>query len=155
MNPEDVNQLRAEFEEIQRRQEEENCALEGCMSDDDQREDYPDYLKAMYAEVMPPAKSGIYFSRWDIKKMAAQLDEHIIVDVRERMFQNFMRFIVSREDMENVIEEFNAHIDSKTDLYKEYIEKYPAVAVVMNDKIDKAEKTKKYLQKILSEYFSI
>jgi len=155
MNMEDINQLRAEFEEIQRKQEEDNCGLEGCMSDDDQREDYPDYLKAMYAEVMPPLKSGIYFSRWDIKKMAAELDEHIVVDVRERMFQNYMRFIVSREDMENVIEEFNKHIDMKVELYKEYIEKYPAVAVVFDEKIDKAEKTKKYLQKVLNEYFSV
>jgi len=155
MNMEDINQLRAEFEEIQRKQEEENCGLEGCMSDEDQREDYPDYLKAMYAEVMPPVKSGIYFSRWDIKKMAAQLDEHIVVDVRERMFQNFMRFIVSREDMENVIEEFNNLIDMKVELYKEYIEKYPAVGVVLDDKIEKAEKSKKYLQKVLEEYFTL
>ena len=153
MDMNDINEFRSEFEEIKK------LALEGCddgscETPEESFDDYPDYVRAIYAEVMPPIKSGVYFSRWDIKGMAAEVDEHIVMDTRERMFQHFMRFIGTRNDMENVIEQFNKHIDMKCDLYREYCEKYPSSKEIFDAKIEKADRAKKFLQKILVDFFS-
>jgi len=114
-----------------------DCGIDGsCISDEENREDYPDYLRAIYSEIMPPVKSGIYFSRWDLKTMAAQLDESFALDVRERMFKNFMQWIATPDDMRAVITEFTKHIDMKCDMYKEYSEKYPATKEIFEPKIE-------------------
>jgi hypothetical protein len=103
---------------------------------------------------MPPIKSGIYFSRWDIKGMAAELDEHIVIDVRERMFQHFMRFIVTKDDMQDVVNQFKKHIDMKCDLYKEYMQKYPSTSAIFETKITKASRAKEFLDKMIVDFFS-
>jgi len=153
MDMNDINELRSELEALQKK-ELDACSTEGCITDEESFDDYPDYVRAIYAEVMPPVKSGIYFSRWDIKGMAAELDEHIVVDVRERMFQHFMRFIVTREDMESVVGQFDKHIDMKCDLYREYGVKYPASAAIFDAKIKKADRIKRFLQKVIVDYFN-
>jgi hypothetical protein len=154
MNENDINKFKEEFEAIKKQAFNSECDDGSCDTPEESFDDYPDYVRAIYAEVMPPVKSGIYFSRWDIKGMAAEVDEHIVMDTRERMFQHFMRFIVSREDMENVIEQFNKHIDMKCDLYKEYMNKYPSTTEIFQDKVDKANRAKKFLQKILEDFFT-
>ena len=155
MNENDIENFRNEFEAMKKHAM-NNCDDGSCETEQPQEsfDDYPDYVRAIYAEVMPPLKSGIYFSRWDIKGMAAELDEHIVMDVRERMFQHFMRFIVSREDMENVMQEFKKHIDMKCDLYREYAEKYPATKEIFDTKITKANRAKTFLDKMVVEYFT-
>ncbi len=155
MNENDIENFRNEFEAMKKNVF-ENCDDGSCETEQPQEtfDDYPDYVRAIYAEVMPPVKSGIYFSRWDIKGMAAELDEHIVMDVRERMFQHFMRFIVSREDMDNVMQEFKKHIDMKCDIYREYAEKYPATKEIFDDKITKANRAKTFLDKMVVEYFT-
>ena len=128
------------------------CADNQCVEDN--VEDYPDYLKAIYAEIMPPVKSGIYFSRWDLKRMAAFLDESFAIDVRERMFQKFMQWIATPEDMQKVIEQFSNLIDMKCELYREYAQKYPATKEIFDTKIAKANGAKNYLQKVYVEFFT-
>jgi len=152
MDIKDLNELRNEFEMMQKQAMENACVDGNC--EEDEYEDYPDYLKAIYAEIMPPAKSGIYFSRWDLKRMAAQLDESFAIDVRERMFKNFMQWIATPEDMLCVVDQFKSHIDMKCDLYKEYSEKYPSMGELFEPKIQKAEKAKKYLDKVYVEFFT-
>ena len=154
MTQDDINKFKEEFEAIKKQAFSAECDDGSCDVPEESFDDYPDYVRAIYAEVMPPVKSGIYFSRWDIKGMAAELDEHIVVDIRERMFQHFMRFVVTREDMENVIEQFNKHIDMKCDLYREYMKKYPSTTEIFQDKIDKANRAKEFLQKTLVDFFS-
>lgn len=153
MNKNDLSEFRDEFEAIKK------AALGGCDTGECQPEeesfdDYPDYVRAIYAEIIPPAKSGIYFSRWDIKGMAAEVDEHIVMDTRERMYQHFMRFIATPEDMKNVINEFDKHIDMKCDLYREYMEKYPSSKDIFDAKITKANHSKKYLEKVFTDFFT-
>jgi len=152
MDIKDLNELRNEFEMMQQQAMQAACDDGSCV--EDEYEDYPDYLKAIYAEIMPPAKSGIYFSRWDLKRMAAELDESFSIDVRERMFKNFMQWIATPEDMLAVVEQFKGHMDMKCDLYKEYAEKYPAMKEIYEPKIQKAEKAKKYLDKVYIEFFT-
>lgn len=152
MDMKDLNELRGEFEAMQQQMMQENCVDASCV--EDEYEDYPDYLKAIYAEIMPPAKSGIYFSRWDLKRMAEELDESFAIDVRERMFQKFMQWIATPDDMKKVITVFSNLMDRKCELYKEYSEKYPSSKVIFDDKIAKTEKAKKYLDKVYVEFFT-
>lgn len=149
MDMNDFNEMRNEFEALQ---QQSMLQGESCVEED--KEDYPDYLKAIYSEVMPPVKSGIYFSRWDLKTMAAELDESFALDVRERMFQKFMQWIATPEDMRRVIERFSAHIDMKSDLYREYAEKYPSTKPMFDAKIAKGEQAKKYFEKVYTEFFT-
>lgn len=153
MDIKDLNELRSEFEALQKNMQQEGCDDGSCITDEN-REDYPDYLVAMYKEVMPPVKSGVYFSRWDLKAMAAELDEHFALDVRERMFQNFMRWIATPDDMKLVMDQFVKNMDMKCDLYREYSERFPSTKPIFDKKIEKVENTKKYLDKVFVEFFT-
>ena len=152
MDVNDLNELRSELEALQNNVMQGSCVTGECESDD--REDYPDYLIAMYKEVIPPVKSGIYFSRWDLKAMGAELDEHFALDVRERMFQNFMRWIATPDDMKLVMDQFVKNMDMKCDLYREYAERFPSTKPIFDTKIEKVESTKKYLDKVFVEFFT-
>lgn len=154
MDIKDLNELRSEFEQLQKNSVFNDCGDGSCMTDENNREEYPDYLVAMYKEVMPPVKSGIYFSRWDLKAMAAELDEHFALDVRERMFKNFMQWVATPDEMKLVMEQFAKNIDMKTQLYREYSERFPSSKPIFDTKIQKAENTKKYLDKVFMEFFS-
>lgn len=151
MDMKDLNEMRSEFEAMQKAMQQQ-CTDDSCV--EDEYNDYPDYLKAIYQEVMPPVKSGIYFSRWDLKTIASEMGESFALDVRERMFQKFMQWIATPEDMRNVIEHFNAHMDMKCDLYREYSEKYPSTKPSFDAKIAKAQKAKQYLEKVYVEFFT-
>lgn len=154
MDAKEFNELRGEFEQLQRQNMQSDCDENGCATDDASREDYPDYLAAIFTEVMPPIKSGIYISRWDLKRMAEQLDETFALDVRERMFQKFMQWVATPEEMKLVIEQFNNNIDAKCDMYKEYSLKYPSSKEIFDKKITKAESSKRYLDKVYTEFFT-
>ena len=148
----DLNELRSEFEQMQQRAMADACEDGSCEMDTP--EDYPDYLKAIYAEIMPPVKSGVYFSRWDLKRMAEQLDESFAIDVRERMFQKFMQWVATPEDFRAVIEQFSKNMDMKCEIYKEYSERYPSTKEIFDPKIQKVEKAKKYFEKVYTEFFT-
>ncbi|WP_297441458.1 hypothetical protein [Sulfurimonas sp.] len=154
MDIKDLNELRGEFEELQKRSMESACVDDSCRIEEENREDYPDYIIAMYKEVMPPVKSGIYFSRWDLKAMAAEIGESFSLDVRERMFKNFMQWVASPDDMTLVINEFKKHIDMKCNLYRDYAYRYPSSKSIFDDKIKKADATKRYLDKVYVEFFT-
>jgi len=151
MNENDLGDFRNEFEAM-KEQVMESCVDESC--DLEQDEDYPDYLRAIYAEIMPPVKSGVYFSRWDLKKMALGVDESFAIDVRERMFKNFMQWIADPNDMQKVIALFSDLMDRKCELYKEYSQKYPSSKESFDRKIQKVEKSKAYLNKVYIEFFT-
>jgi len=154
MDIKDLNELRSDFEALQKSNSFSDCVDGSCISEEESSEDYPDYLRAIYAEIMPPVKSGIYFSRWDLKTMAAELDESFAIDVRERMFQKFMQWIATPDDMKAVIGEFTKLMDMKSDIFREYAEKYPASKEIFDKKIQKAEHAKKYLDKVYVEFFT-
>ncbi|MFT7859523.1 MAG: hypothetical protein ABXS93_01165 [Sulfurimonas sp.] len=153
MDIKDLNELRNDFEQMQKQLNEDSCVDQSCVTDEN-REDYPDYLVAMYKEIMPPVKSGIYFSRWDLKGMAEEVGDSIAIDVRERMFQKFMKWIATPDDMQAVIAQFKNNIDMKCEQYKIYAEKYPATKEIFDEKIAKAESSKRYLDKVYDEFFT-
>ncbi len=152
MKPEDIQEFRRELAQMQQMMQ-QSCDT-GCVEDEDSFEDYPDYLKAIYHEIMPPVKSGIYFSRWDLKNMATLLDESFALDVRERMFRKFMQWIKDPDDMKRVVEIFKDHIDMKCELYREYSEKYPSTKEIFDEHIKKADRAKRYLDKVYKDFFT-
>ena len=152
MDMKDMNELRNEFEQMQKRAMDQACVDGSC--EIDTPEDYPDYLKAIYAEIMPPQKSGVYFSRWDLKRMAQELDESFAIDVRERMFQKFMQWVATPEDFQSVIEQFSKNMDMKCDIYRDYSKRYPSTKEIFDTKIKKADNAKKYFQKVYTEFFT-
>ncbi len=149
MDIKDLNALRSEFEQMQ-----QQAACDDGSCEIDAPEDYPDYLKAIYSEVMPPVKSGIYFSRWDLKRMAEGLDESFALDVRERMFQKFMQWVATPDDFRAVINQFSENMDMKCDMYREYSKKYPSTKEIFDEKIKKADKAKAYFEKVYREFFT-
>ncbi len=151
MNPNDLNEFKNEFEAMKQQLELDACSDGSCVED---QEDYPDYLRAIYAEIMPPAKSGVYFSRWDLKRMAEELDESFAIDVRERMFQKFMQWIATPEDMKSVIGRFSDLMDMKCDAYRNYSELYPSTKPIFDKKIAKSEKAKQYFETVYVEFFT-
>jgi len=153
MNPNDLNELRGEFAAMQQKMQEDACVTPESFANED-KEDYPDYLVALYKEIMPPVKSGIYFSKWDLKGMAAEIDESFALDVRERMFRKFMQWVATPDDMQQVIGQFKNNIDMKCELYREYVEKYPATKEIFDEKLKKAENAKNYMDKVYVEFFT-
>jgi hypothetical protein len=153
MDIKDINELRSEFEVMQKKMQDDACVVPESINDES-KEGYPDYLVALYKEIMPPVKSGIYFSKWDMKGMAAEIDESFSLDVRERMFKKFMQWVATPDDMQLVIEQFKKNIDMKCTLYSEYSQKYPSMKMIFDPKIEKAQNAKKYMDKVYLEFFT-
>ncbi len=143
-----MEDLRKEFEEFMR----ESCVT-GEPSDGEDRYDYPDYVEAIDAELMPPSKSGVYISRWDLKMVGDAIDASIAMDARARMYRMLMRSVHDRETMQRLLGAFASLIDAKIEPYREWVRIYPASAEIFLEKIEKAERTKAYLDRVLETYF--
>ena len=148
----DIEELRAEFEAM--KESGEFCTDGSCESDEEvDLKDYPSYTEALYAQIVAPSASGIYLSRWDIKDIAEVAGDSMSIHPRKRMFELLMKFAVSQERMEAVLDALEEHMQGKIDIYKELQNTFPHSKVVFEEKIAKAEKTIRSFPHILSEYF--
>ncbi|HIO96284.1 MAG TPA: hypothetical protein EYG67_05620 [Campylobacterales bacterium] len=148
----DIEELRAEFEAM--KESGEFCTDGSCESDEEiDMKDYPSYTEALYAQIVAPHASGIYLSRWDIKDIADVAGDSMSIHPRKRMFELLMKFAVSQERMEAVLDALEAHMQEKIEIYKELQTTFPHSKVVFEEKIAKAEKTIRSFPHILSEYF--
>ena len=149
----DLKELRAEFEAMTNSGE-EYCADGSCSSDEEvDLKDYPSYTEALYSKIVAPHVSGIYFSRWDIKEIAEVAGDSMSIHPRKRMFELLMKFAVSQERMQLVLDSMENHMLEKVEIYKEIAETFPHSAPIFNAKIEKAEKTMKMFPQIMKEYF--
>lgn len=146
----DFSDLRREFDEaLQNR-----CVDDSCTQEDEaDKEEYPDYVEAMYNRVLAPSRSGIYFSRWDLKVIGNAIEASIPMDTRNRMFKLLMKSIDSRETMQTLLDAFGEHIDAKCEVYRNLAEQFPASSGVFEEKLRKAAKTQQYFDTILEEFF--
>ncbi len=148
----DLADLRAEFEAI--KSGTEFCSDGSCSSDEQiDLKDYPSYTEALYAQIVAPNASGIYISRWDIKEIAQTAGDSMSIHPRKRMFELLMKYAVSQERMQLVLNAIEEHIEEKIKIYKELQKTFPHSKVVFEDKIEKARKTIKTFPHIMSEYF--
>jgi len=144
----DYTDLREEFESLMQ----ERCVDDRCETEEDTY-DYPDYVEALNKELMTPANSGIYVSRWDLKSVGDAIDASIAMDARERMFKMLMRSVHDKATMEKMLDAFTQMIDLQVNRYEEMAGQFPASAFAMTDKIEKAQKVKAYFRQVLETYF--
>jgi len=146
-----IEDLKKEFENFKM---DDNCVDGSCASDEQEDlKDYPDYTQALYAKLMPPAKSGVYISRWDIKDIALQAGDSMAIHPRKRMFEMLMKYAVSKENMTQVLDAMEKHINEKIAIYEELMENFPASKEIFEPQITKAQQTIKMLPNVLDEYF--
>ncbi|MCD6654861.1 MAG: hypothetical protein LT067_08900 [Sulfurovum sp.] len=130
------------------------CSDESCeINEENDLKDYPSYTEALYAKLASPYVSGIYLSRWDIKNIAQAAGESMAIHPRKRMFELLMKFAITKEDMQNVLDALREHIEEKIAIYEELMTDFPASAEVFRPKIEKAQKTMKFFPQIIEEYF--
>ena len=147
-----LNELRAEFEAI--KESEEFCVDGSCANDEEiDLKDYPSYTEALYSQIIAPSVSGIYISRWDIKEIAEVAGDSMAIHPRKRMFELLMKFAVSQERMQLVLDAMEENIQKKIDIYEELKDTFPYSKNIFEKKIAKAEKTIRMFPHIMDEYF--
>jgi hypothetical protein len=102
---------------------------------------------------MPPSKSGVYISRWDLKEIAMEAGESMAIHPRRRMFELLMKYAINRERMELVLDAIEKHILEKIEIYEELQDEFPYSKELFQNKIDRANKTIATFPEILKEYF--
>jgi hypothetical protein len=148
----DIADLRAEIEAFKNNSE--FCNDGSCDSEEEaDLRDYPSYTEALYAKLVAPHVSGIYLSRWDIKDIADDAGDSMSIHPRKRMFELLMKFAVSQERMQLVLDSLEEHMRNKMDIYQELADTFPHSAPIFEAKIVKAEKTIKIFPQIMKEYF--
>ncbi len=148
----DIDDLRAEFEAL--KDSGAFCSDGSCETEEEaDLRDYPSYTEALYAKLIAPHVSGIYLSRWDIKDIADAAGDSMSIHPRKRMFELLMKFAVSQERMQLVLDALADHMREKMAIYEELAETFPHSADIFNAKIAKAEKTIKLFPQIMNEYF--
>ena len=148
----DLEELRAEFEAI--KNSEEFCVDGSCATDEEvDLKDYPSYTEALYSQIIAPSVSGIYISRWDIKEIAEVAGDSMAIHPRKRMFELLMKFAVSQERMQLVLDAMEENIQKKIDIYEELKDTFPYSKNIFEKKIAKAEKTIRMFPHIMDEYF--
>jgi len=148
----DIAELRAEIEAFKNNNE--FCSDGSCSTDEEvDLRDYPSYTEALYAKLVAPHVSGIYLSRWDIKDIADKAGDSMSIHPRKRMFELLMKYAVSQERMQLVLDGLEEHMREKMDIYQEFVDTFPHSAPIFEAKIAKAEKTIKLFPQIMKEYF--
>ncbi len=148
----DLSDLRAEFEAM--KNSEDFCIDNSCSTNEEiDLKDYPSYTEALYAKILAPSVSGIYLSRWDIKDIANSAGDSMAIHPRKRMFELLMKYAVTKEIMQMVLDAMEAHIEEKIEIYEELQSTFPHSKVVFEDKIQKAKKTINTFPHIIKEYF--
>ena len=147
-----IDELRAEFEAM--KDSGAFCSDGSCESEEEvDLKDYPSYTEALYAQIVAPSSSGIYLSRWDIKEIADVAGDSMSIHPRKRMFEMLMKYAVSQERMQSVLDALEEHIERKIEIYEEIQETFPHSKVVFEDKIAKARRTINTFPHIIKEYF--
>ena len=141
--------IRKEFENYMA----ERCVT-GCHTDEEDTYEYPDYVEAINAELMPPSKSGVYISRWDLKMVGEAINASIAMDTRARMYKMLMRSVHDKESLGLLLGAFSSLIDAKIEPYREMAQNYPASAEIFNEMIEKAERAKAFLEGVVERYYN-
>jgi hypothetical protein len=158
MRDRDMNDLRKEFENINRQNFAGGtpafCPDGQCDTEEEtDLKDYPSYTEALYAKLIAPHVSGIYISRWDIKDIALAAGDSMAIHPRKRMFELLMKYATSRENMQAVLDALENHMEEKIVIYQELMDTFPASTEIFQPKIEKARKTMKLFPQIIAEYF--
>ncbi len=145
----DYEDIRKEFENFK---EQCNVPFESAEAEEEvDDEDDGGFITQVRNMLLPPAKCGVYLSRLDIKVIGLKFGEDVQVRERKRMIRDIMKAITSKEELEKFFDILKDEIDSKLAIYDKLISQFPISKEIFEDKIQKANKTKDKLDKILKE----
>lgn len=110
------------------------------------------YQEVMLKHILIPAKSGFYFTRLDIKKLANTCNESIQIDDRKRMMEQFIKVVDGKAKFEQIATSLKNAINSKIKIYEEMIIAYPQTKDILNEMVVKANNSIKLLDKTIEEF---
>ncbi|MDD2837322.1 hypothetical protein [Sulfuricurvum sp.] len=154
MNPQDLNDLKAEFDQFVR----EKCESGECLTSEEGESDtepVPAFVDELSDRLLAPYHSGVYFSRLDIKRVAEAIDESIPISERKRMIKALFRHTVKKAYLRAAFDEFNRHFGGRILIYRELSEAFPASKAIFDANIDKIKKTQKMLDQIVEDFEEI
>jgi len=161
MTDNDINDLRAEFKKFVT----DKCSTdpEEMMSenqnpdggDEVDEEPVPQFVDALTSVLLAPAKSGVYLSRLDIKRIAESIDESIPIKERMKMVKALFRHTTTRQYLIDAFEVIDKHINGRILIYKELSETFPASKEIFDVNIAKAQKTMKMFETIITDFEEI
>ena len=143
-----------EFDKIQKAQDDAmaGCSMDGmsgCADIDDVLGTYEEVIRNT---IMPPSKSGIYFSRLDLKKLAHFFGESIVIDERKKMIKKLLEYVDSHDALIRFESVVNDAIDTKITIYENLKENFPSSAYQFDEYISKARSAQKDLKRSVEEY---
>lgn len=157
MNQNDLSDLRAEFDKFVK----DKCSLEQegnqnpDAGDEVDEEPVPQFVDALTAKLLAPQQSGVYLSRLDIKRIAEAIDESIPIKERVKMVRALFRHTTTRKYLEDAFAEVDKHINGRLLIYKELSEAFPASKEIFDMHAQKAQKTMKMFQTIITDFEEI
>ena len=159
MNEHELSDLRAEFDKFVG----DKCSLnpeEGGQQDRDigDKEDdepVPQFVDALTSILLAPARSGVYLSRLDIKRIAEAIDESIPIKERMKMVKALFRHTTKKEYLRDAFSEIDRHINGRILIYQELSETFPSSKEVFDGYTRKAQKTMKMFDTIIEDFEEI
>ncbi len=158
MNPQDMNEFRAEFDKFVRDKCDFNPEDQMGNPDEGDAEDNepaPAFVDALYDKLLAPSLSGVYLSRLDIKRVAEGIDESLPIKDRKKMIKALFRHTTKKEYLRKAFDEFNKHINGRVLIYEELSEAFPASKTIFDENIAKAKKTQKMFDQIVNDFEEI
>ncbi len=142
----DIKNLRAEFNTLK---EQNDACDEGCETEFE--EEYPDYVIEITTKMMSPARCGVYFSKMDIKSIAAECKENILLKQRQRMLADMLKSVFEVKEMEHMFNTIKKFLDKKISYYDELADTFPSSQTIFNEHKEKSKNFKDSLDRILKE----
>lgn len=144
-----MEDFRAEFDDLI--QQYKTCEMEQ-QRDESTDEDFPDYIVELKAKMLSPQKSGLYFSKKEIREISQKCGESISLKQRERMISDLLRSIFDLDEMKKVFDVIKGHIDLKISYYEELSSAFDTTSHIFLDLYKpKALALRKSLDRILAE----
>jgi hypothetical protein len=144
-----MEDLRKEFEELMKKDEDESCETNSC--EKEPLEEYPDFIVELTTQMLVPDRCGIYFSKKDFREMGLANELSISLKQRSRMVTDLLKSIFTKEDMERVFDTIHSLIDYRISIYDELSTHFPASKEHFDSYKQKALTLKKRLDRILRE----
>ena len=159
MNPNDLSDLRAEFDKFVSNKcsiDQDSAAAQNPDAGDKvDEEPVPQFVDALTSKLLSPAQSGVYLSRLDIKRVAEGIDESIPIKERIKMVRTLFRHTTKKEYLKDAFEEIDKHINGRILIYKELSEAFPSSKSIFDGHIVKAKKTMKMFDTIIEDFEEI
>jgi len=152
----EIEELKAEFDKFVR----EKCSIDPEAEhqhnpddgDEIDNEPVPSFVDELSSKLLAPAKSGVYLSRLDIKRVAEAIDESLPIKERKKMIKALFRHTTKRDYLSNAFAEFNKHLNGRVLIYQELSETFPASKPTFDGFSAKIRKIQKMFDQIVEDF---